>query len=77
MIIMVFLNCLVHGSTYSNCSDGEVKLIHGSTKYEGTVLVCINNAWGSVCDDYWGQEEAQVVCNALGYSAQGTKKGSA
>ena len=73
MIDILFLFCYhsVHGSVYSNCTDGEVQLIRGSTQYEGTVLVCINNAWGTVCDDYWGQEEAQVVCNTLGYSSQG------
>ena len=23
--------------------------------------------WGSVCDDYWGFEEAVVVCHMLGF----------
>ena len=66
-----FQNLIVHGSVYSNCTDGDIKLVGGSTVYEGTVLVCIDNAWGTVCDDYWGQEEAQVACNALGFSSQG------
>ena len=63
---------LVHGSTYSNCTDGQVRLFGGSTDYEGTVEICINNAWGTISDGYgWGYEEAQTVCNALGYSAPG------
>ena len=63
---------LVYGSTYSNCSDGQIRLFGGSTDYEGTVEICINNAWGTISDYEWGYEEAQTVCNALGYTAPGT-----
>ena len=66
---------LVHGSTYSNCTDGQVRLFGGSTDYEGTVEICINNAWGTISDSGWGYEEAQTVCNALGYTAPGIKSG--
>lgn len=63
---------LVHGSTFSNCTDGEIKLVGGSTKYEGTVQVCLNNAWGTICDRYgFGLEEAQTVCNSLGHATPG------
>ena len=63
---------LVHGSTYSNCTDGQVRLFGGSTDYEGTVEICINNAWGTINRGYgWRYEEAQTVCNALGYTAPG------
>ena len=63
---------LVHGSTYSNCTDGQVRLFGGSTDYEGTVEICINNAWGTIYDGYgWGYEEAQTVCNTLGYTTPG------
>ena len=65
---------LVYGSTYSNCTDGQVRLFGGLTDYEGTVEICINNAWGTISDGYgWGYEEAQTVCNALGYTAPGIK----
>ena len=71
----IFYLCifLVYGSTYSNCTDGQIRLFGGSTDYEGTVEICINNAWGTVAVRYegWGYEEAQTVCNALGYTASG------
>ena len=66
---------LVYGSTYSNCTDGQVRLFGGSTDYEGTVEICINNAWGTISPYGWGYEEAQTVCNALGYTAPGRNTG--
>ena len=61
-----------HDSKYSNCTDGEVRLVGGSTEYEGTVQICLNRAWGTVCDRYgFGYEEAQTVCNALGHTTPG------
>ena len=58
-------------STYSNCTDGDVRLVDGSTPYEGRVEICINHAWGTVCDRSWSTADANVVCKQLGYQARG------
>ena len=50
----------------SNCTDGTLRLIGGSNPAEGRVEICINNAWGTVCDIGLTREEALVACRQLG-----------
>lgn len=34
---------------------------------QGTVFININRQWGSLCDNDFGNEEANVICRELGY----------
>ena len=48
------------------CADGDVRLAGGNSSMEGRVEFCFNNIWGTICDDGWDDNEAQVVCRQLG-----------
>ena len=61
-------------STGSVCSYGDVRLVGGSTIYEGRLEVCVNNTWGTVCDDSFSGVDATIVCKQLGYSYSGSEK---
>lgn len=62
-----------------DCADGSdesPKFCNSSIEYrladgrelEGRVEVKYRGIWGSVCDDDFGQKEAQVFCNSIGFT---------
>ena len=53
------------------CTTGELQLVGSGIPNEGRVEICMNNVWGTVCDDGWSSTDATVVCRQLGYSTQG------
>ncbi|XP_030853949.1 CUB and sushi domain-containing protein 3 isoform X14 [Strongylocentrotus purpuratus] len=44
-----------------------IRLVNGNRPSEGRVEVFRGRSWGTVCDDYWGIEDANVACKMLGY----------
>ena len=43
----------------------------GAVSNEGRVEVCFNNQFGTICDDNWGDLDAEVACAQLGFSREG------
>ena len=53
------------------CTTGQLRLVGGNIPNEGRVEICMDNVWGTVCDDGWSSTDASVVCRQLGYSMEG------
>jgi len=58
--------CFERGDLPTQClsAEPEVSVTGGSSPNEGNIMI----GGRPVCDDYWGQEDALVVCRQLGYS---------
>lgn len=59
------------------CNNGDLRLVNGSSPLEGNVdsssplegnvEICFNNTFGAICDDFWDERAAMVVCSLLGF----------
>ena len=55
----------------ADCTDGEIRLVGGRNIIEGRVEICINRAWGTICDTAFSSEDATVICTQLGEHPEG------
>ena len=55
--------------------DGDLRLVNGATPNEGRLEMYVDDQWGTLCDDYWTDEEADVACRQLGYEQGSVRNG--
>ena len=42
--------------------------MESSSETSGHVEICSKQRWRTISGNYWGEDEARVACNALGYT---------
>ena len=57
---------------FTVCTDGDLRLVGGTSFMEGRLEVCLNGVWGTVCNHGWDDMEATVACRQLGHVSAGT-----
>ena len=70
-VVLKILVIFVVIFSYVVCSDGDLRLVSGNVVNEGRVEICLNNVWGTICDDSFSNVDAEVVCRKLNYSTEG------
>ena len=53
--------------------DGDVRLVDGFNPLEGRVEICLNHAWGTICNNRFSNSDARVICRQLPYDFNGTQ----
>lgn len=67
ILLMRWFYCPLAGT----CTNGEIRLSGSIYDNEGRIEICVNNSWGTVCDDQWDTADAMVVCRQLGFLTEG------
>ena len=65
-VSIVQLHCISTTDDPYPPPTGDVRLVGGVNNYEGRLEIFVNDTWGTVCSDRFGNEEAMVVCRQLG-----------
>ena len=53
------------------CISGTIRLRGSTYATYGRVELCISGTWGTVCNTFWDDQDASVVCRQLGFAPHG------
>ena len=53
------------------CTNGTIRLRGSTYSTHGRVEICMNGNWGTVCNAFWDDRDANVVCRQLGFAPHG------
>ena len=56
---------------YNDVLDFHVMLVDGPTPNKGRLEIIYRGQHGTICDHYWGYNDARVACKMLGYEKGG------
>ena len=55
-------------------TEGDIRLVNGSNKFEGRVEYCNGSAWGRLCNIGFSTQEIMVACRQIGFSGNFDRK---
>ena len=66
-MIIILISLFINSISDPGPHQFEVQLVGGSQPGQGRVEIYYSNAWGTICDSLWDINDAEVVCQELGY----------